>query len=912
LTPVAEEIVGRAEELATIHDFLGVTEPKPAALLIEGEAGIGKSTLWRCAVDAAQQRGMRVLASRPSSADQGLAFAGLGDLFDDVVEDVLPSLTRPRRRAVESALLLDGAADPVDPRALGVATRDVLHLLASDRPLIVAVDDVQWLDHSSSRALTFAVRRLESAVLFVLARRIDGSATALDLERALPGESVGHAWVGPLSFGATQRLLQTRLGRTFARPTLRRIHATSGGNPFFALEIARALPDLVDASPSLPVPESLDDLMAARLAGLPERTHAGLDVVAATGDASWGLLCDAGVEPSSLDPALAAQVLESTPATVRFAHPLLASVYYRRLPQVRRQQAHRLLAGLVAEPVEQARHLALATEPPDEATAATIDSAAESASARGAIAAAVELREHALRLTPPDDEESRFRRMTALARGCLSNANASRAQELVGELLQRHRHGRHRAESLVLAADLHQADATPSALLRAALEEARDDPVLLCRINQRLGWELRFAGDPIAAARHASAASALAEQIGEPNLLASTLATVAGARHHVGIGDALSFAERAYALAIETDEPSVRAEVAGTLVTTFLWTGHHERLRGLFEPFCDELAERDEVLATEALWTLGLIEFVARRFERAAELVRSSCELSTVYGDADFAGLWALAVIDTHLGELDAARRAAELGRNIVGERSPRYAALLEAALGLIAMWSGDPDGAAGRFALAERWRDDSQSVEPTFPIWRADHVEALLTVGRVDEALTLLDDWERRATRLGRSGVLAEVDRCRGLIAASDGDLATAARLLERSAAEHARNGDPFSRARALLALGSVRRRARQKRGSREAIDTSIALFDECGAAGWADRARAELGAIGGRTRQPGLTAAERRVAGLVAEGRTNREVAAALFLGERTVETHLTHIYAKLAVRSRTELARTLAPVD
>jgi DNA-binding CsgD family transcriptional regulator len=171
-----------------------------------------------------------------------------------------------------------------------------------------------------------------------------------------------------------------------------------------------------------------------------------------------------------------------------------------------------------------------------------------------------------------------------------------------------------------------------------------------------------------------------------------------------------------------------------------------------------------------------------------------------------------------------------------------------------------------------------------------------------------VLGEWEANAVRVGRTWVLAQVTRCRGLIAAACGEVERAQALLEQAVDELAAVADPFGRARALLALGIVRRRARQKRAAREAIEAAVAGFEEIGAAGWAERARTELGAIGGRTRSTGLSAAERRVAELVAEGRTNREVAAALVLGERTVETHLTHIYAKLGVRSRTELARTL----
>jgi DNA-binding CsgD family transcriptional regulator len=180
-----------------------------------------------------------------------------------------------------------------------------------------------------------------------------------------------------------------------------------------------------------------------------------------------------------------------------------------------------------------------------------------------------------------------------------------------------------------------------------------------------------------------------------------------------------------------------------------------------------------------------------------------------------------------------------------------------------------------------------------------------MLELGRIDDAVKLLDVWEADALRVERDWVLAHVTRCRGLVAAARGDVETALDFLGRALGEHETTGDPFGRGRALLALGIVRRRIRQKRPAREAIEAALEAFETLGAAGWAARARAELGRISGRTRAEGLTAAERRVASLVAAGRTNREVAAALFLAERTVASHLNHIYAKLGVRSRTELA-------
>ena len=167
---------------------------------------------------------------------------------------------------------------------------------------------------------------------------------------------------------------------------------------------------------------------------------------------------------------------------------------------------------------------------------------------------------------------------------------------------------------------------------------------------------------------------------------------------------------------------------------------------------------------------------------------------------------------------------------------------------------------------------------------------------------------WEADAARLGREWVLAHATRCRGLLEGAEGSLARAASLLEQAIAKHEAAGDPYGHARALLALGVTRRRDRQKAAARAALQAALRGFERLGASTWVEQAHHELGSIGGRTHESGLTAAEQRVAALVAEGRTNREVAAALFLGERTVASHLTHIYAKLGVRSRTELARRL----
>jgi predicted ATPase len=282
---MASEIVGRDAELASLHAFTGEAEGQAAALVLEGEAGIGKSTLWEAGVEHARAKGLRVLTSRPADAERSLGYAGLADLLEALIDDVLPALLTPRRRALQVALVREEASgDPVDRRTLAVAVRDVLQVLGERGPTMIAIDDVQWLDPSSSRALAFAVRRLDAnPVSLFLARRLGESAHQSELERALGADRVRRLAIGPLSVGALHRLLRDRQQRPFARQTLLRIHERSGANPFFALEPARILPEDVDPLEPLPVPETLDELLGTRISALPASTRKALALAAALG-----------------------------------------------------------------------------------------------------------------------------------------------------------------------------------------------------------------------------------------------------------------------------------------------------------------------------------------------------------------------------------------------------------------------------------------------------------------------------------------------------------------------------------------------------------------------------------------------------------------------------------------------------
>ena len=907
---MAGEIVGREDELAVLHAFFEGAGEGPTAIVLEGEAGIGKSTLWLAGVEAARERGQRVLTSRPAEAERGLPHVVLGDLFEVVLDDVLPTLPPPRRQALEVSLLLEEAPDaPVDPRTLGVAVRTVLQALAERAPVVLAVDDDQWLDPSSLSALTLALRRLAgNRVRLLLARRLVAGAHPSELERALEPESVQRLAVGPLSVGALHRLLRDRLAGPVARQTLLRIHETSGGNPFFALELARALGTDVDPRQPLLVSKTLDDLMRARLADLPGPTREALELASAVGAPSAALLERAGIAPDSLEAAIAAHVIERADGVIRFTHPLLSSVVYQGLSSgEERRRLHGRLAAIVDDPLVHARHLALATEGPDAGVALVLDEAAKTAAGRGAPAVAAELGEHALRLTPPAAHDDRHRRALAAARAHRAAGEWTRARSVGADLRAQARPGSQRAESLLLMADLEGIDQAVE-LLEAALLEAASHPALKSVIHCRLAWSTRFRKGFAGALEHARAALRLAMDLDDDLLRARALVMQATLSSNVGDAEAPDLAARACELARAAGDAQVLLEAILVVAGTLTASARLNEARALLEREHQAWRERDELASAEVLWNLAWVELWAGRWSLAAAHADRARDMAIQYRLEVPQDHLPIAVVAVHRGRLELAREHSERALELAEEQLALHPPIHLAVLGLVARGNGDATGAADWFGQAHEQAERLDWGEPNKRWWSADYAETLLELGRIEDAVRVLDVWEADALRLRRQRVLAHVTRSRGLVAAATGDAGRAALFLQRAIAHHEEVGDSFGWARAQLALGSIRLRARHKRDAREAIETALAGFEALGAATWIERARSELGRIGGRAREDGLTPAEQRVAALVAEGRTNREVAAALFLGERTVETHLTHVYAKLGIRSRTELARTL----
>jgi AAA ATPase domain len=283
MTVALPEVVGRDEELAAVAAF--IDGDLPGALVLAGEAGIGKTTVWRAGLSHARERGACVLACRPAESEARLSFAGLADLLEPVLGAALGALPSIQRHALEAALLLsEKEGPPPDQRTISTACLGVLRKLAGNGPVLVAVDDVQWLDPPTALVLEFAARRLDAEPIGLLvAQRVAGDGEApLGLGRA--DLESGRVRLGPLSTGALHRLLRDRLGASLTRPVLRKVHEASGGNPFYALELVRALQAggrRIEPGEPLPVPETLEEILRRRIEALPASAREVLGAAAA-------------------------------------------------------------------------------------------------------------------------------------------------------------------------------------------------------------------------------------------------------------------------------------------------------------------------------------------------------------------------------------------------------------------------------------------------------------------------------------------------------------------------------------------------------------------------------------------------------------------------------------------------------
>jgi DNA-binding CsgD family transcriptional regulator len=928
----AQELIGRDDELSLLVRFLGSLAAGPRALLVEGEAGIGKTALWQAGLTHAQAVGQRALVCRPAGSEVRLSFAALGDLLAEVLEEALPALPVPQRRALQVALLLaEPEGEPPDQRAIGLAVLSVLRTLSTRGPLLVAIDDVQWLDAPSAAVLAFALRRLGAEPIGVLAtiRLTSGEPPAVVFEPWLPAERLR---LGPLSLAAVHELLRTRLGASPSRPTLVRLHQAAGGNPFFALELGRALAEQGrEPAPDepLPVPAGLRALVRARLARLPASARQSLLAVAALSRPTVPLAAAAGQGErtlADLERAASTDVITYEGERIRFTHPLLASTLYAEAPLGQRRQLHRRLAGLVTDGEERARHLAMAAEGPDLGVAAALEEAATHAHLRGAPDAAAALCEQACALTPEGRPGERRRRTMEAASYHLLAGNTSRARVLLEEAVGSVAPGAERARLLQRLGQVHYHEdswATAEEVLSQALAEAGDQPVLRCEIEQGLSFARQVRGDIPAAAARARAALELAEQAADPRLVSESLVLVSLYEFLLGHGIRGDLMERAAAL----EEPTAAAQpgrpaqlLSRRLVWAVMlkWADQFDAARAGFEEVHRQMLERgDEGSLAFLLANLSELECWAGDWDQAALYAAEGARLAILTGQGTMvsANLYAKALVEAHRGLVDSARAAAEEAlAHATASGNAAVALMSLSALGFLEVSLGHPADAHTHLRPISEGLAAHGLGEPGVLRFLPDQIQALIELGELEQARALVDVLEERGRALNRVWALATGARSRALLLAAQGDLAGAHAALDQALAAHQRLPAPFEHGRTLLALGSVQRRQGEKRAARQTLEQARSIFDHLGAPLWAEQTRGELRRIGGRTASSGgqLSETEAQIVALVCAGQTNEQVARALCLSAKTVAWNLSKVYRKLGVRSRTELAARWQPSD
>jgi DNA-binding CsgD family transcriptional regulator len=917
---VEEPVVGRERELSATEPFLDRVPSGVCALVVEGEPGIGKTTIWRALGSKAAERGYRVLACQAEQTEARLSFVGLGDLVGSDASGFLAQLPDAQRLALGMVLLRDVPSDDrgADPRMVAVAFTNLLAEFARASSLLVAVDDLQWLDSSTARVLAFAIRRLHShpVGLLVTVRSPASASDPLGLERAF-GDSLEHLRLGPLSLGALRNILDLHLGRGYARPTLVKIAEASGGNPLFALEIARALGAnaVVEPGMRLPVPESLHELVAERIPKLAAAAREALLAAAALSHPTAELVEHAS-SVAGLASAEESGLLRVEHGRVVFAHPLYASAVYAAVATSRRHQLHRRLAQLVTDPEEQARHLALATTEPDEKVARTLERAAQVARARGAWDSAADFLERARSLTPPDWPDAGRRRGISAAEHHIHAGDRQRARTLLETLITDDLPESVRAEALRLLGEISYNDENyPEAqrVLEQALEHA-NDPELAAMVELRLSYVLANSGDFGRGREHGHRALAQAEASRSGPLVGEALADCAITDFLCGGGVDWDKVERSLVLEDPRrvlplqNRPSVIAAALAFYVGRL--AEGRERLSAL-RAWSLERGDESDLAWLDAM--LSWLETMSGQFETASLLSDESELLARLTASRSLHGL-ALsqrALVRAHQGKIAETRNdCAQAMMVAAGTNYIIPVVWVAASLGLLELSLGNAAGAWQACAgLTEALEAHGIGEPITVPYFLPAAVEALVALHQLDRAEALLDAFERRGRELDRAWALATGERCRGLLLAARGDLAGAAAALDRALLEHARLEMPFELGRTLLVQGQLHRRRREKRLARTSLERALELFEGMRAPLWADRARAEMARLGLRTAPGDLTPTEERVAALAASGLTTRAIATTLFVSPKTVEANLGRAYQKLGVGSRAELGAVMA---
>lgn len=915
-------VIGRVAERAAIDDLLAAARGgRSGSLVIRGEPGIGKSTLLSYASE--QAKDMTVLSARGYESESEIPFAGLADLIRPVL-GLLERLPAPQAAALQSAMSL-GPPTSGDRFSVCAATVGVLAAAAGEKPLLVIVDDLQWLDVSSREAILFAARRLHAdGIGLLMASRSSGEAG---------GPEYDFAGLPELRLEGLDDADGDELARQLlpaASPELRRqIYQDTAGNPLGIQELCvqeTGPRRPVTAPAGIPAQSRLNRALWGRLSELPERTRQALVIVAAAPGAQTDVVLlaarEAGLDLADFAPAESAGLLVIEGQQIAFRHPLLRSVLYGAVSMHERAAAHAALAAVLARMPgdaaadDRAWHLAVATLPPDDEVSGLLADAATRARRRGGNLEAARAFEQAARF---GSAAGRAALLLRAARCWQLAGRTGRVLPLLDEAVDLTDDPRLRALIQHMGGYVRMWRALPRDGLAEmvggaqAVEEVDAGRAAMMYADAALAYFML--GQPVQLLATTRRAFEVSERGGAVARLVATVAH-AGAlviNGHRAQGRRLLEGVRDELLDVD---PLARTQELAHAAYIWIWLEDFEIADRLLDRIITQARSTGAMgVLPQALGMASELAYRMGRWAQARAYAEESVALAEETRQANMYGLYFVARIDAAQGRSDDAQRMCARTMTTAG----RYEAdcmepHVAQALGLLALGSGDLEEAVRRLEalrdvpVAVQTRD--QAVIP----WAFDLVEAYARTGRTAEAEKLLAEIAVDATGLGPDGepdgrtasLQAMTWRCRGLLASrADLEHAFAQALAAHDACEM-----PFERARTLLCLGERLRRLRQRGPARQHLRRALEIFERLDAAGWTARARAELAATGESTaRGTGvvalLTPQELQVALVVARGATNQETAAALFLSQKTIEYHLSNIYRKTNLRSRAELA-------
>lgn len=916
---MSEGLVEREAEARTVAEFLSQAQTDPTGLVVEGEAGIGKTVLALEAVSQAAARGFRVLLTRGSPAEVSYAYAAVADLLSGIGDDVLAGLPKIQCMALTRARSGEVSSGPgTDERLVAAAFSALIEHLSGTEPVLLVIDDAQWLDPSSRAVIGFTVRRLSGRVgMFITIRAGDPDSSDMQWLQFRRPDAVLRVRLRPLTLGGVHTLVARRLGRTLPRPNIVRIHEISGGNPLFAMELAVATAEDASAA-TVVLPDTLASLVHRRIGQADPATNAILLAAACSAAptvellaAATGMIVTRIVE--MLEPMEDLGVIEISAdrVRVRFTHPLYATGVYTGATPARRRAMHRTLATIIEQPELKARHLALAATSADPATVAALDAAAEVTAAQGAPVAAAELLELAMKLG--GDEPARRLRT---AEHHFRSGNTVRADAALDDATFRQLEGFARTQALIVRAGIRiytSSHLEAADLLAQAAKDAKGIPAMLAAILVFLSHAQLNAGQYHAALDSAEQAVTQAEEWGHPGYVSQALAARTNARFHCGHGVDEHSLRRSLELQDHAADMVVPLSADAISAMIRAWSGQLDEAHALMQQVRTRCTERGA--DTEMLWVeinSTLIAIWRGHFAEAAnaadEAVQRAQQLG---GDPVMAVAFTLrTAVAAYAGREEDARADAAVA--IALAQKSKSAVEVQRPIETLAFL----EISAGRHAEAlaimqprlEGWNElpGTEFVTAAFIPYA---VEALTALGRHEEAEPLLATLEENGGRLDRPWMLTTAARGRAQVFAARGDLDAAEVAAEQAMAHHDRLPMPFERAWTQLLLGGLQRRMRRIRSAATNLRAALEAFEQLGTPLWAARAQAELDRLEqSRGSGAGLTVSEQRVADLAAGGLSNKEIAAELFISAKTVEMNLSRVYRKLGIRSRAGLSAAL----